>query len=187
VDGLRWLGAELGYHTAFGAGTRHRSYGVGLLSRWPIENVEVVELPVERSLTRLALVATVRAPGGPVPVVSTHLSIGAEDGTGDAKPAQIQRILDRAGEFDRAVVAGDFNLRPDQPEYDRLTAKFTDAWRAATERTGTPETYTPQRPRKRIDYVFLQGEWTVHEAATVGSEHVSDHKGVLAEIERATE
>jgi endonuclease/exonuclease/phosphatase (EEP) superfamily protein YafD len=38
-------------------------------------------------------------------------------------------------------------------------------------------------PRRRIDYVWLYGTWTVTRAAVYGSPRASDHLAVLAELE----
>jgi endonuclease/exonuclease/phosphatase family metal-dependent hydrolase len=180
---LRWLGSQLGYYTAFGADTREQSYGVGLLSRWPLTNVSVVELPIERSLTRIAVSARVQTPSGPLPVISTHLSVGSEEAA-DAQSRQIQRVRDRTAEFEQALVLGDFNVTPDNPEYDSLQAAITDAWVAAEQTTGSGKTYPADDPSERIDYVFLQGDWRVREATTAGTGAGSDHRAVSAELER---
>jgi endonuclease/exonuclease/phosphatase family metal-dependent hydrolase len=184
ADGLRWLGQQLGYHVVFGAESRARSEGVGLLSRWPVEAVEVIELPIEQSVTRLAVVARVQTPAGSLPVISTHLSVGSESESADARAEQVATIVDRGTNFEQAVVMGDFNTAPDEPEYEPLAEAFTDAWLAAEQTRGTAETWSASDPQKRIDYIFLRGEWTVHEAATKGTAQESDHKAVVAEIER---
>lgn len=182
VDGLRWLSRRLDYHLEFGAPTRTGSPGVGVLSRWPLESVRVVELPVVRSPPRLAVVATVRTPTGPLPVVATHFMT---EKPGDVRAEQAERVVELAAVHERAVVLGDFNVEPDpdEPAYWTLDDALTDAWTVAERRRGGPATFSAADPRRRIDYVWLQGEWTVHEAAVVGSARVSDHLAVLAEIE----
>lgn len=185
VDGVRWLGEELGYYTAFGAPAHMRSYGAGLLSRWPIEDVDVVELPIGRSLTRIAVTATVQTPDGPVPFVSTHFMVEKDDPADDTRDQQAERIVELATEHDQSVVLGDFNIDPEvhHEEYDILTGDLTDAWVAADERIGDPATYSPLNPEGRIDFILLQGDWTVHEAETIADAAASDHMAVVAEIE----
>lgn len=182
VDGLSWLGRRLDYHVEFGAPSRIRGYGVGVLSRWPIESVTVVQLPVNRSPPRLAVEAVIRTPTGPLPVIATHFMT---EKPGDVRDRQAERIVDLAADHERAVVLGDFNVEPDptEPAYRTLEAAFTDAWTAANRRYGGPETWSAADPRQRIDYVWLRGEWTVHETAVLGSPRASDHLAVLAEIE----
>lgn len=178
VDGVRWLGAKLGYHTAFGAPTRAQSYGVALLSRWPITDVEVVELPIERSLTRVAVVGRVQTPNGDLPVVGTHLSVGG----GEGKREQIRRVADQVQQFDQAVVLGDFNVTPTDPENEELDTRFSDAWATAGHTTGPGGTYPADDPETRIDYVLLHG-MTARSATTTGTGSASDHRAVVADIE----
>jgi len=80
-------------------------------------------------------------------------------------------------------VGGDFDVEPTAAEYDRLTDALTDARVAAEQTTGTPETDSAREPRERIDCIFLQGEWTVHETATEGTPAESDHRAVAAELD----
>jgi endonuclease/exonuclease/phosphatase family metal-dependent hydrolase len=79
---------------------------------------------------------------------------------------------------------GDFNVTPDDPEYDSLTDSFTDAWTAAEQTEGSGKTYPADDPRERIDYVFLRGDWAVREATTAGTGAGSDHRAVSAVLDR---
>lgn len=189
VDGLRWLGTELGYHTEFGGATRRRSYGVGLLSRWPITDVSVIELPIGRSLTRLAVTATVETPQGPLPVLSTHFMVGKEDDAADTRDEQARTVTDWAQGHDQALVMGDFNVSPDEPEYDILTETLEDAWTAteSSRRSGPAGTYSASDPRDRIDYIFMQGDWTVRGIETIADPDASDHLAVVADLDRGDE
>lgn len=183
VDGLQWLGRALGYHTAFGAPSSLRGYGVGLLSRWPLDDVRVVELPVSRSPPRIAVTATVRTPDGPLFVLGTHFMTAKP---GDVRDEQARAVVDlaTASDHDHAVCLGDFNVLPDrsEPAYRVLEDAMTDAWTAADETSGSPGTYSAADPRERIDHVWLHGEWQVTRAATVGTPRASDHLDVLADV-----
>ena len=182
VDGVEWLGERLGYHTAFGAPTSTRTPGVSILSRWPIEGVEYVELPISRSPTRVATVATVRTPNGPTRFLVTHLMTSKP---GDVRDEQAEAIVEILENEDDAVVLGDFNVVPDRgrPAYRVLDDAFEDAWKVTEEKVGGPGTWSASDPKRRIDYVFLKGDWRVHEAAVSGNPRASDHLAVSAEIE----
>jgi endonuclease/exonuclease/phosphatase family metal-dependent hydrolase len=186
VDGLRWLGTQLDYNTEFGGATRERSYGVGLLSRWPITDVAVTELPIGRSLTRLAVTATVDTPNGPLPVLSTHFMVGKDRPQDDTRDEQARTVVDWASGREHALVMGDFNIAPDEPEYDILTDDLTDAWTAGDQsrQHGPVGTYSAANPQDRIDYIFLQGEWAIQRVETVGNPDASDHLAVVADLER---
>ena len=182
VDGIRWLGEKLGYYTEFGAPTSTRTPGVSILSRWPIENVEYVELPISRSPTRVVTLATVRTPNGPIRVAATHFMTGKP---GDVRDEQAEALVDILEDEDDAVILGDFNVVPDreEPAYRVLDDAFDDAWVVAEETVGGSNTWSASDPVRRIDYVFLKGDWDVHEAEVPGNPRVSDHLAVSAEIE----
>lgn len=186
VDGVEWLGEKLGYHTEFGAPTRLGSPGVGILSKWPIDEVEYVELPISESPTRIATLATVRAPDGPLRVVATHFMT---EKPGDVRDEEAERLVELLNDEDSAVVLGDFNVEPDRDNraYRVLDDAFTDAWKAAEETVGGPNTWSSADPVKRIDYVFLKGGWRVHETEVSGNPRASDHLAVSAEIEPSDE
>ncbi len=182
VDGVRWLANELGYHAVYGLPTADGGYGVALLSAWPVEKVRAVSLPVGHSPTRPALVATVDAPDGSLPVVVTHFET---DHPRHRQADQARRIVDLAGEFDRAVVLGDCNTPAGEARepYRILDGAFADAWTAAGHPVDGGPTFSASNPRERIDYVWLRGEWSVEAASTVGRPAASDHLGVVAVID----
>jgi endonuclease/exonuclease/phosphatase family metal-dependent hydrolase len=182
---VRWLADELDYHYDYGVPTRRGGYGVAVLSNYPILQTTVVSLPVTGSPPRWALVATVDAPDGPLQTVVAHFQTdGPED---DEQEAAATAVLGElfADDYDSAIVLGDFNVEPDQdPAYDRLRRNLTDAWTAAgNPRLAGGGTYPAGEPSQRIDYVWLEGEWTVSRCERVGDPTVSDHLGVLATVD----
>lgn len=182
-DGVAWLADRLGYHARFGAPGRAGSPGVALLSRWPIRQSRVVFLPIGRSVPRPTLVATVDAPDGPLPVVVTHFEV---DKQGDRQADQARNVVDLTTVRDRAVVLGDCNVRAsgDDEAYRILKGSLADAWTAAGHpETGGGYTYPAGDPDRRIDYVWLHGDWAVGSATTLGGPGVSDHLGVLATVD----
>lgn len=177
VNGVRWLARRLGYHYAYGAPTRAGGYGVSLLSVWPIENRRVVRLPTHDSPPRWVLFADLRTPFGELPVAVTHFQLG---NPGDKRAESTELLIDELGDVNRAVVMGDFNFTSDEPMYETMTSTFTDAWTAAGHGRDEGPTYSASDPRRRIDYIWFQGDWTVHESERLGSPRVSDHLAVFA-------
>lgn len=177
-DGVRWLAHELGYHAAVGPPTRLASYGVALLSAWPIRDERVVVLPQRDSATRVALAATVESPLGPLPVVVAHLETA-----GEVRVAQAERVVELAretGDLDRALVLGDFNATPDERPYEVLTEALDDPW-AGSGAAGN--TYSASDPRRRIDYALVGCGWQAQQGEIVGSQDVSDHLGVSVTLQ----
>lgn len=177
VHGVRWLAAALGYHYHSGPDTRVGGYGVALLSKWPIDEAEVVELPTDGTVSRPALRATVEHPDGPIPVVVAHLEVD-----GEVRVRQARRVVELVGDAPRAVVLGDFNATPDEAVVETMTDSFTDAWAAAGEGDGF--TFSASRPRERIDYVFVRG-FEPTDASVFGNATESDHRGVAATLDRS--
>jgi endonuclease/exonuclease/phosphatase family metal-dependent hydrolase len=182
LDGVRWLARELDLHAAVGPPTRIASYGVALLSRWPIREERWVVLPSTDTATRVALAAVVESPLGDLPVVVAHLET-----EGAVRVEQAERVVELAretGDLDRAVVLGDFNATPDERPYAVLTDAFADPW-AGVGSEGY--TYSASDPRKRIDYALVGRDWNHERGAVVGSPSVSDHLGVSVRVTRPPE
>ena len=129
------------------AGSRRR-FGNMILSRLPVEAVARVQLPwpadpAVRSMPRMLLEAIVRAPFGPLRVMTTHLEYYSER----QRAAQLDAVRarhaeacghaldDRAGSDSgdpfqaqphtvSAILTGDFNYRPEDALHARMTAPF---------------------------------------------------------------
>lgn len=101
---------------AAGRDNRESLFGLGLLSRWPIGEVRVVELPgprrmqfeLERMVGRhVGLVAVIERPGAPFVAVSAHLEVHR---TREHRAAQVRTLVTALrGERRPIVLAGDFN------------------------------------------------------------------------------
>jgi endonuclease/exonuclease/phosphatase family metal-dependent hydrolase len=187
---------------------RRRSFGNAIISRWPILWSRGVLLPktkIERGydLQRGFIEAAIAVPSGPLRIYCTHLSyVGTKQrmpqiealtaaipaavlagATWDGTPDDKFFFQDAA--FDvpaAAIVAGDFNHRPQDPEYRHyLAAGLADAWRAA----GNDEAEIESAPHKgRIDHVFVTPDLTPKVArAWIGRGNpASDHWPMFVEF-----
>jgi endonuclease/exonuclease/phosphatase family metal-dependent hydrolase len=91
-------------------------FGIALLSRWPLSEVRIVELPgpedlqfeTERMFGRhIGLVATVERPGAPFVAVATHLEVHR---TRAQRATQMRTLLAALADERRPILlAGDFN------------------------------------------------------------------------------
>jgi endonuclease/exonuclease/phosphatase family metal-dependent hydrolase len=180
IDGLRWLADELGFQAYHGPPTRHQVYGVGLLSRYPIENASWHPLPARQSIERVAILAELQTPVGRLVVLNTHFQ--TVNHTED-RVAQAQRVIELLAPHERAVVLGDFNTPANatDPAYVLLQSAFADAWVAAGHEAGSGATELDESRPERIDHVWLKGAWEVRAAATAGGPEASDHLAVWAE------
>jgi endonuclease/exonuclease/phosphatase family metal-dependent hydrolase len=209
------LAAELGLHWAHASATRRISRigwldgllvwamnfeeGPAILSRWPIVETEIVDLPrcVKFYDPRVVLRAVVETPRGRLQVFSTHTSHDA---------CQVKRL----GEIMRAhagplpaLLMGDFNAAESTDWMQALVrdAELVDAFRAANPSAAGPTVW--QRPdapdstvTRRVDFIFVGRGREV--SARVRASRVvlstpggladgttlwpSDHYGVLAEL-----
>lgn len=164
------------------------SYGVALLSRHPVQEwwehrmaPSGVKVPVRKpSWTeedfvvvadeqRVALAARVAAPGGPVTVVTTHLSFVPWRAA-----AQLRELVAWARDLPRPLVLlGDLNLPG--PVVTRLTR-----WK------GVPSgpTYPADRPVARLDHVLLDPSPTAMAAGPATTHRLagSDHLGLRVDV-----
>jgi endonuclease/exonuclease/phosphatase family metal-dependent hydrolase len=90
------------------------SHGVAILSRWPLADLQVIELPyhdvVVNSARRVALGATIRLAGTPLRLYAVHLDnrINPQD-----RKDQLAPVLDAADrQSGPVVIAGDMNTSP---------------------------------------------------------------------------
>ena len=214
-----WLAGALGMHWAYGPGSDQATWrsrvpdsaalscGVAVLSRWPLHDVRVYDLPEDPS--RSALSVTVEAPHARVPFVTTHLSVLP----GSARRmAQLEWLARHVASRDTGdhppVVVGDLNAYPDSDEIRRfggmLTVPFVeglmllDAWHFAdpadpghTWDRRNPHAAAWVAPGGRIDYIHVVHSPSRHgrvqavrRAATDPVDGVwpSDHAAVVADL-----
>ena len=215
------LAGRLGMHWCWaaaskggGGGGDELFLGNAILSRWPITAQAQADLPVgdlaeER---RVAVHARIDAPGGALPMFTTHLTYGlgrSQVRTGQAR-ALAGFVAGHAADcVYPPVVTGDLNAEPGSDELRLLGGLLTapavpglvliDAWRYAD--PGDPGFTWDRRngylarsviPDSRIDYVLAgphrHGRGRVRSAGLAGTAPVdgvwpSDHFAVVAELE----
>src|SRR5215470_17133727 len=181
------LAARLGMHWCWmvaasgrGPGGDELSLGNAILSRWPIVAQAGAELPVGdlAGEGRVVVHARVDAPGGTLPMFTTHLTYGL--GRSQVRTAQVRRLAEFVAEHAAdctypAVVTGDLNAEPG------FTWDHHNGYLAGS-----------KLPDSRIDYVLAgparQGRGRLRSAALAGAAPVdgvwpSDHFAVVAELQ----
>lgn len=188
--------------------------GVGVVSRHPIIDGSARRLPrrVPEELaacpnlgcqltvlaeSRVALRTLIETPGGPVHVVSVHLSHSVTSASALTREAQTADLLQWVDGFAKSsphpvVLTGDFNAQETTPVHAAVRAAgFLDTFRAAN----------PTATGSRIDYVFarrgycpspLSAGTGVLSSVIVGTEDItlpdgtvtrpSDHPGYVSEL-----
>ncbi len=211
--GMHWCWADVGkWRDNEG---EELSIGNAILSRWPITGEAQTALPAEGMAQerRVAVHALIDAPGGPLPMFTTHLTYGP--GRSRVRTAQARTLAGfvaghaGAGAYP-PVVTGDLNAEPASDELRLLGGVLTapavdglvlvDAWRYAD--PGDPGFTWDHRngyqahsviPDSRIDYILVglprQGRGKVRSASLAGTVPVdsvwpSDHFAVVADLKQ---
>lgn len=192
-----------------GAGGRRR-FGNMILSRLPVQQVLRHSLPwpaqdAVPSMPRVALEAVVRAPWGPLRVTTTHLEYYSDaqraaqaarlceiDAEARAQAAATPSDRYESGPFRPfarpapSILAGDLNMRPDDPAMAQLLQTWRDSWSVAHPAVPQPPTFglfDPAFARAPYccDYVLVSEELAPRVAAArVDAEcTASDHQPVI--------
>jgi len=178
LDQTAAIAEGFGYHIAYARAHDERWYGNAALSRWPIAQSRMLELPRAGTEERRTLLfAEIDSPYGRIPFFVTHLNWKFEEGhVREAQVREIVRAIDGLAAPDAfpAILVGDFNAEAEADEIRFLRGLtslggsrrvyFQDAFAIAGD--GSPGfTFTrrnsfagPLRePDRRIDYVFVRG------------------------------
>ena len=161
-----------------------RTYGVALLSRYPIvasRNHMLTRLSTQQEGSPPAplpgfLEATIDVDGTRVRAFNTHL-----DYRPDAKvrEQQVAEMLAIIGEPSTpTLLFGDLNAPPAAPELQPLLRRLRDSWPASA---GAGLTYPATEPVKRIDYVLTSTHFRVR-SAWVPVTDASDHRPVVVDL-----
>lgn len=186
-------GARLGMASAYAPGhvQDRGTEGVAILSRWPLTDVEVIELPYQgvviNSARRVAVAATAMTPDGAVRVYAVHLDNRISP---SARVAQLAPVLERTrGWPGPVVIGGDFNTSP----FSWLggvvpvpTGRQDDAVEGAVRRAGltTPVTASGATSAwldMRLDAIYTRGV-AVHGFGVSRDVRISDHLPLWADV-----
>ena len=155
-------------------------WGNAVLARPPLLEVQRARLPRGRDpLPRSVLTVVVELPdGSPLGLVVTHLS--NVDRQGDTRLPQAQSLAAIVARLRErgipAVVAGDLNARPGDPELEVLEDLGLSS--------ALPEgrmTFPDVGARVQIDHILLPPGWETIGASTLAT-GLSDHRFVVADI-----
>lgn len=160
------------------------SYGIALLSRFPVREWRILKLPVLRRRApvlwpgnrwpalvsdepRAALAAVVQGPAGDVTVVATHLTFIPGWST-----RQLRTLVSHVSGLPRPLVLmGDLNIGGDRPA--RVSGMRALA---------TAATFPVSRPLRQLDHILADGRVEPVGAARAVDTGLSDHRALVVDV-----
>lgn len=187
VDQAAELAKLTGLNVEFGKAIdlQGGAYGLAILSRFPLKGAKTHPLPgKEKQEARIVMQATVEPGGTPaLTFLNTHL----QHDDNETREKQVAKIDELFGTTEGAfVLTGDLNAAPGSAPIKALTKN----WTFATEPGGKGLLTIPSDvPRQQIDYVLFRpaGTFKVVEVKVIEEKVASDHRPVLAVLERVGE
>jgi len=170
ADLVQYFADELGMYSTYGPTPVVGTFGIALLSRYPIEDPRTFFMYSKGEQTA-TIEAQIVADGTRYSVYVTHLGNGGPI-------VQQEAILEIAAGEENVVLMGDFNFRPDSDQYELTAAALDDAW---LRRWPDGVDDTGADPARRIDHVFISPSLSVVDIRYL-DDPASDHPAVVAEL-----
>lgn len=189
-DFVRYISETLGYYSYYGPKTVTGTFGIALLSRYPITNARTfyMESVGEQAATIWAQITV----GGIIfNVFVTHLGNYRNTTLGDrTQIVQQENILVEASGKQNVILMGDFNFEPNTEQYNITVAEFYDSWELVYNDNPANAVVDPNIPgdriipEQRIDHIFLSSDLneSISYIRYIGG-YESDHPAVYATID----
>ena len=159
-DIARYFAAQLGYHVYYGPKTVTGTYGIALLSRYPLENPLTFFTYSDQDEIG-AVQAEVVVGGQRLAIFNVH-----PDGSDQAMLTFAETLLQRAGPYALVISMGDYNLRSNEAAYQMIDAIYKNAWMERYPNGVSPDGLD-MSGTKRIDHIFVSPQVTVTDAVYV--------------------
>jgi len=175
ADVVAYMADHLGMYSYYGPSSVTGTFGIALLSRYPIENAATYFLYSE---------------GEQVAVIEAEITVGEEvfkiyvTHLGNGGPIfQMRQMLELMQGEENLIAMGDFNFRPYEEQYAITTEEFLDAYLIAEQKT-IPTLWGDAEPweiDERIDHFFVSKDLKVSYLEYI-TQPESDHPAVFTEI-----
>jgi len=181
VDQLAELGRLTGLQPYFGKAIDYGGgeYGLGILSKLPIAETKIFQLPSgAKREQRIAIEVVVQPKTGPRFVfVCTHLDHSSGENDRTQQINELKKLF--GGGPSQAILAGDFNCTSDKPELAPIMAHWSDV-----DGKKMSPTIPVAKPNRKIDYIFLQHDcpWSVDSAQVLDEPVASDHLPLVSTL-----
>jgi endonuclease/exonuclease/phosphatase family metal-dependent hydrolase len=169
-DLVRYFASRLNMHSYYGPSTVAGTFGIALLSRYPIQNPRTYYMYSVGEQTAI-IVAQITINGTTYNVYVTHLG-------NDGPIIQLDQVMQLVEGKQDILLMGDFNFRPDSAQYRLATATLADAWLLRWPQGNPSQEFDPSG---RIDYLYVSPETKVIESQYLTGPQ-SDHPALVTDI-----
>lgn len=171
ADVVRYFADRLDLYSYYGPKTVPGTFGLALLSKYPIENPRTFYMYSEGEQTA-TIEAQITVGGKTFNVFVTHLGNGGPI-------VQQEAILQEVTDKENVILLGDFNFRPDTAQYGQTATILEDSWLLkwpqGTDSQGVD-------PAERIDHIFVSAGTKVADSQYLPGPQ-SDHPAMTTAIE----
>jgi endonuclease/exonuclease/phosphatase family metal-dependent hydrolase len=171
-DVVRYFADRLQMYSYYGPSTVVGTFGLALLSRYPIQEPRTYYMYSSGEQTAV-IVAQITVQEKTYHVFVTHLGNGGPQ-------IQQEQVLQLVQGKENVLLMGDFNFRPDTEQYRLTTALLDDAWLLRWPQ-GHPSSDID--PDDRIDFLFVSPGMDVIESEYLTGPE-SDHPALVSGIKR---
>ncbi|MCL4560018.1 MAG: endonuclease/exonuclease/phosphatase family protein [Chloroflexi bacterium] len=170
-DLVRFVADHLNMYSYYGPGVVSGTFGIALLSKYPIQNPHTFYMFSAGEQTA-AIEAEITKAGKTFHVFVTHLGNGGPW-------VQQEEFLQQVDENQNVIAMGDFNFDPSVMQYAQTVKLLSDAWLLRWPQGSNDQGYNPS---DRIDHIFVSPGTQVSQAHFITGID-SDHPAYEVEIE----
>jgi endonuclease/exonuclease/phosphatase family metal-dependent hydrolase len=170
IDFVRLFADKLGMYSYYGPSTVAGTFGIALLSRYPIQNPHTYFMYSAGEQTAV-ITAQITVGGKTYNVFVTHLG-------NDGPIIQLEQVLQLVEGKQDVLLMGDFNYKPDTDQYRLATSKLSDAWLLPVPQGNPSQDFDPTN---RIDYLYVSPGMSVLESEYLTGTQ-SDHPALMTDI-----
>jgi endonuclease/exonuclease/phosphatase family metal-dependent hydrolase len=185
-DIVRFINNRLKLYSYYGPKTVTGTFGIALLSKYPILNPKTFYMESKGEQTATIWVQ-IFVGSTLFNIFVTHLG-NYEDPTEDrSQIVQQENILSVIAGKQNVILMGDFNFEPNTEQYNITVAELYDCWEIAPAPQrmigDVPESWIPRLPNERIDHIFVseQLNTSVSEILYTGGD-AADHPCVYTTL-----
>ncbi len=190
ADIVRYINNRLKYYSYFGPKTVTGTYGLALLSKYPIKSAKTFYMESEGEQTA-TIEAQITIGAIIYNVFITHLGNFIDPNVSPFDRSHIiqqEQILERIGAKTNVILMGDFNFEPDTEHYNITIAHpLDDCWEIANSTSigSVPNDWETRLPVERIDQMFISPDLTALSSyieVTYFGGTAADHPALLTSI-----